>query len=375
MKKILIFALLLVFAVSLTACAKGEPTEGLKYKTQDGKLYVAGIGEATKKKDIVIPAANDGKSVVGIAQGAFVDCVKIRTLTIPASVKDIDPSAFIGCVNLETIIVNGSNSTYTSIDGNVYTKDRKTLVLYAPGNSASNFTIPDTVTTIATGAFSACVNLATLNIPDSVTTIQNGAFEGCKSIETVNFGKGLIAIGDYAFAGCTSITALEIPDSVSIIGSNAFFNCEALGSLTLGTDITSIGEAAFAHCVSLESIVISSTSINAFNAGNQVFMNAGNAKYGIDVTFSANVENVPAYLFSTSEETAPNIKSVTFEDASACKTIGVSAFRYCVGIQKLTVSSKQDFKNIQFMDTYSDPRNINQNIVYKEAKKQTTTTD
>ena len=355
MKKILIFMLLLVFAVSLTSCKKElPPTEGLKYKSSNGVNYVAGIGDAIKEKDIVIPEISGGKTVTGIAAGAFKDCTKIETITISKTIKEIDVTAFYDCKNLHTITVKEGNPNFKSIDGNLYTADGRTLLFYSKGKTNSVYTVPYGVTTIESGAFNECVNLAEVKLP-SVQKINNRAFEGCKSIENVEFGSNLVFIGDYAFAGCTALSSINIPDHVSVIGSNAFFNCEAATSLTIGKNVTSIGTAAFAHNVSLQRIVINAADINSFNQDNQVFLDAGVQSHGIEVVFGATVEKIPSYLFANAEEDLPKISKVTFEDTASLKSIGKSAFKFANSINEVEFVSLSEWKNVQFADASADP--------------------
>ena len=345
MKKILLFAFLLIFALSLTACTE-KPTEGLAYTISKDGASLSGIGTAKKENNIIIPSVYGGKKVTAIAANAFKDCLNVESVTIPASVKEIDPSAFAGCDNLTTIVVDPLNKNFTAKDGCVYTKDGQTLVVCATGNTATKVTVTD-----------------------GVTSIGKGAFEGCKTIESVTLPNSLLVIEDYAFAGCTALKSINIPDSVTIIGNNAFFNCEEATELTIGNSVTSIGVAAFAHCVNIETINYNAVSVNAFSEDNQIFMNVGKDGRGIDLVFGAKVETLPSHLFATSSETAPKLVTVKFTNAKSCTVIGVSAFKYCNGITELTVSSEEDFAMIEFRDDYSNPLTLNVNIKIKESKK------
>ncbi len=149
-------------------------------------------------------------SVTSIGNGAFSGCSSLTSVTIPNSVTSIGNSAFSGCSSLTNISVNENNQSYKSIDGNLYTKDGKTLIQYAIGKSAITFVIPDSVTSIGGDAFSGCSSLTSVTIPDSVTSI-----------------------GDSAFSGCSSLTSITIPDNVTSIGSSAFYNCGNLKQLIL----------------------------------------------------------------------------------------------------------------------------------------------
>ena len=80
-----------------------------------------------------------------------------------------------------------NNLNYKSIDGNLYSKDGKTLIQYAIGKTATSFVIPDSVTTIGDGAFRYCNSLTNVTIGDSVTTIGEGAFSCCYSFTDVYY--------------------------------------------------------------------------------------------------------------------------------------------------------------------------------------------
>ena len=79
------------------------------------------------------------------------------------------------------------NKYYKDIDGNLYTKDGKTLIQYAIGKKDTSFIIPDGVTTIGDWAFGGCRSLTSITIPSSVTSIGNNAFLWCDSLNTVYY--------------------------------------------------------------------------------------------------------------------------------------------------------------------------------------------
>lgn len=66
---------------------------------------------------------------------------------------------FDGCNKLCEILVSSDNEAYTSIDGNLYSKDECVLIAYAPAKSETVFIVPSSVLTIATLAFEGCSNL------------------------------------------------------------------------------------------------------------------------------------------------------------------------------------------------------------------------
>jgi hypothetical protein len=74
-------------------------------------------------------------------------------------VTSIGDRAFVGCTSLTSITVDPNNRNYCSIDGNLYTKDQKTLIQYAIGKTDTTFVIPDSVTSIGNYTFHKCTSL------------------------------------------------------------------------------------------------------------------------------------------------------------------------------------------------------------------------
>ena len=205
-------------------------------------------------------------SVTEIGYDAFAHCDSLTSVTVGKSVTSIGNSAFSYCTSLTSIIVDENNTAYKSIDGNLYTKDGKTLIQYATGKTDESFSIPAEVDTVGDEAFSGCTSLTDITIPDSVTSIGYGAFRDCTSLTDITIPDSVASIGDYAFEYCTSLTSVTIPDSVTSIGFGAFSYCTSLDSVTIGNSVTSIGNFAFSDCTSLTSVTIGNSVTNIGNS-------------------------------------------------------------------------------------------------------------
>ena len=120
------------------------------YQSIDGNLY-----------------SKDGKIFMQYAVGK-----DDTSLKIVDSVTNIYERAFSGNAALLSIKVDKNNKNYTSIDGNLYTKDTKTLLLYAPGKAEESFSIPSHVEKIGSWSFYECKNLKSITIPASVKRID-----------------------------------------------------------------------------------------------------------------------------------------------------------------------------------------------------------
>ena len=197
---------------------------------------------------ITIP---DGVTTIGVR--AFCGCSSLISVTIPESVTEIGGSAFYYCSSLTEF-----NGKYASEDGRCLIIDG-TLESFAPAG-LTEYTIPDSVTTIGVYAFSYCDSLTSVTIPNSVTTIGDGAFQDCSSLTSVTIPDSVTTIGKKAFAGCASLTSVNIPDSVTSIGYVAFSNCHSLTSVTIPDSVTTIGNGAFYECSSITSVYCKATT-------------------------------------------------------------------------------------------------------------------
>jgi hypothetical protein len=149
------------------------------------------------------------ESVATIGDCAFNNCTSLTSITIPNSVTSIGNSVFFFCESLTSITVGTGNTAYTAENGVLYNKTKTTLILYPAGKTEASFTIPNSVTTIADGAFFWCASLTSVTIPNSVTSIENMAFSACNSLTSVTFATGSNILyenfDDFAFSDSAAL--------------------------------------------------------------------------------------------------------------------------------------------------------------------------
>ena len=165
-----------------------------------------------------LTSINIPNSVTTIGKSAFSKCQSLTSINIPNGVTIIGNYAFNGCKSLTSITIPSSvvtiignpfynwhgdlyneSKAFIYEDHVLFNKNKTTLIAYRA--KETNYTIPNSVTTIGEGAFSGCDSLTSINIPNSVTTI-----------------------GKDAFSDCISLTSISIPNSVTTIGKSAFVN-------------------------------------------------------------------------------------------------------------------------------------------------------
>lgn len=148
--------------------------------------------------------------------------------------------------NAFNLFVRDSNPFYCSINGVIFTKDKKKLIAYPSGREGA-YKIPEGTEVIYDSAF---INsrISSVKIPDSVTEIGYAAFCDCHDLSDIGFGKGISDYDDKGgsniFARCTSLKTLKIPAYIKTIGASMFSGCE-FKSLELEEGVDTISGWAF----------------------------------------------------------------------------------------------------------------------------------
>lgn len=119
----------------------------------------------------------------------------------------------------------------------------------------SGVTIPDSVTTIGTQAFTNS-GLRSVTIPDSVTTLGGYPFYRCTELRTAIVGSGVTAILNQTFGECTSLQSVTLPGSLTFIGYEVFINCHSLRDINIPSGVTTIDGNAFNGCSGLTAIYL-----------------------------------------------------------------------------------------------------------------------
>ena len=240
--------------------SNGDPADGLQFYAFNGNSATTTLNiDYLRDKNGNHP--DETKPVVAIRKYAVNADEYVQQITIGAHVQYIDETSFYNVKKLQRITVDPANPWFRDIDGVLFSKDGKKLLLYPicygeqPTEVEEEFTYPETYTVpdgverICSFAFLKNGHLRDLTLPDSLKEIGDMAFFDCWRLGSYDYdanadallGTGFVLpdavekIGTDAFSKCSGISpVLFLPASVKEIGHHAFFSCMGMANIYLG---------------------------------------------------------------------------------------------------------------------------------------------
>ena len=265
----------------------------------------------------------DGSFVVSGSVGANLNTSdKVAAFSISMSA---DGDAFVGCTGLVSIEVDADNPSFTSIDGNLYSKDAETLIKYAPGKKETSFIIPESVKRLDQNAFANSATLEEVTIP--------AGFAGVSSSDSSDKSDNPFAT---AFPGCVKLTEIKIDpknDKYTAIDGNVYskdgetFVYYAVGktetSFTIPGGVKAIGDSAFSAGLS----DVYATSVKYDTTTNDTSFSGG-----VDSAFVSNAAT-PQNALKLTEIIIPE----------GVVSIGAFAFAGCADLANLSIPSSIEY--------------------------------
>ena len=323
-------------------------------------------------KDLVIP-----EGVTSIGNFAFSSCCGLASITIPESLTSIGKNAFYGCYFTSNSFINYSTLTSSTHWGatlynGLETKEglliiNRTTLKCRPW--ATTVTIPDSVTSINSSAFSDCSNLASITIGRGVSSIES-QFSNCSNLISITIGAGVLSIGNNAFNG-TSLKKViwltntpptgynNVNGTINYVANNQYTN---LSNVTIYPFLSSLFEVngvkyvpvspSERTCDAIDCAY--NDSVENINIGETVTNNGVSLKVmqvnpylcydnpfvkGVNLSSKGDVGN---YTFSN----CSNLGEATISNQG---DIGSRAFYKCTNLCKATIQNKGSIKD----DTFS----------------------
>ena len=195
----------------------------------------------------------EGTSQIEEMYGTFKGCSSLKSVHIPASVKDFKNQPFEGC-NLESVYYDGTFEDWCKID---FEYAYQSPMLYTEKFYYKK-----------ENGYEELIDAV---IPETITQINAGGFSGYKALRSVTLHEGVTAISKYAFQDCVNLSSIKLPSQLKFIGEYAFYNCKSIYSINIPKYISEIGNYAFADCYNLAEVYNCSDYIKDMEIGSDSY--------------------------------------------------------------------------------------------------------
>ena len=276
------------------------------------------FGNDAKLAGVVLPP-----NLTTIGDTVFINS-GLESIRIPATVTSIGVSAFSGCKRLEQFTVEEGNTAYTSVDGVLFSADKKTLICY-PACKYGRYTVPEGTEYIGYGAFRSAYHMTGITFCSTLKEIDDYAFIYCTILNEVTFPQNITRIGENAFRGCGWLVKITFQNPDVQLDSGAFSDCDVLQNITLPARLKEIPSHLFFDCGYLNNVVIPAT---VTKIGSSAFLNCDKLT---SITIPGNVKSIGRQAFDFCNV----LKTVDIQEG--VQTIEEYAFRNCPALSRVMI--------------------------------------
>ena len=324
----------------LGPCAQKGP---LTYRVEKGTAVVTDC-ENDHSGAVVIPDTLSGCPVTAIGLYAFEGCTEITAVTVPDTVASVSTCAFSGCFGLKEVCIESVAAwcgiTFYDVQANPLYYARN---LYLDGSLVTALEIPAGVQIVGAYAFYGCDKLKTVSFPSDLRWIEDNAFAWCTGLQNVVIPSGVTSVGEFAFYGCTGMKSLSLPNTVTALVYKSFGGCTGLTDVVIPSKVTSIGDGVFSDCTGLSSVTIPASTTFI---GSAAFSQCESLGY----------VNIPEKVTFIGAEAFYNCKSLrTVCIPYSVEFISMNAFRGCESLTDVYYDDMEAYWEI--LSAYIQPGN------------------
>ncbi len=205
--------------------------------------------------EVTVPATiGNNYTVTAIDDYAFAFS-KITKITLPDTVTSIGTEAFSYCAQLTSVSFGTGLSTLGIA---IFASSPKVATLsVASGNSVYQV-IDNAIYTKDGLALVVCAPASTgkFTVKEGTVNVAASAFESCEKIQEIVLPSTVKSIGNYAFFGCSALKQINLGNQINSIGESAFYMCKSLTEIVLPTGISNIGDNTFTDCTALKNVYL-----------------------------------------------------------------------------------------------------------------------
>ena len=280
-----------------------------------------------KDKDFTVPP-----TVRRIDDGAF-DSVSSTSIFIPSSAVDFNCNAF-EYSSISSFVIDDDNPCFTSVDGNIYNKEKTELVKYTKKSENTDFIDLSGIEKIDAYAFRGCDNIANVSLGNTVKIVGKRAFSG-SSLSSLTGTGALEQIGDYAFRNGNLRGTVEIPDCITSVGTDALSWRSISHTIVDGVIYIGNSQNPYALAVSIDE-KNKSGAVNLQDGTRCVMDGAFDGEKVTSVKIADSVKYIGKYAFA-------NNSIDEFKIPDGVKSIGEGAFYKSIKTDTLEIPQSVEF--------------------------------
>ena len=352
-----------------------------------------GLAGMSKVESVVIP-----DSVTKLDDKAFYGCVNLKTVKLPAGLKEIPYGCFEACGLTELSLPEGleriggrafsvKNTSFSSGSESVkqsYIEPNTIIIEIPPSQNLpyieqyyTDVVIPASVKEIGINAFCGCRRLKNITLEGVPETIEKDAFDDtawyhAKADGPVYLGNILVdykgtmpedytlyipatvkGIAGGVFWNQRNLKSVIISDGVRLMGREIFRGCSALSEIRLPSDLTKIPDETFSGCIGLSQIDLSA---NVAEIGEEAFMYTGLIRFVVPDRVEAIGDSAFEGCKALEEIVLPaGLKSIGKCAFWGCeslgqivlpaglKSIGRNVFRNCKKLREIVIPASVEY--------------------------------
>ncbi len=239
--------------------------------------------------------------ITGINSYVFRDCSSATEFVLPDGITTIYGEAFpAGYPNIKSRI--GSDTAKAlGVYGHSFREEQSDYHLalqYSEDASSLRVIHADSV--------------AEIYVPDGVTHISNMLFMGNTALESIRLPDQLKALPTRGFDGCTQLKSVSIPAGITCIPNLVFANCKSLSRVSIPDSVLTIEASAFKNCSALR-----------------------------ELTLPGKIKNILNNAF----DGCTNLSSITFPESVI--SLGTGAFTNCTSLTRVVFQAKTGNANFK----------------------------
>ena len=294
-------------------------------------------------------------------------------LVVPDDKSHISDPIFWGWRRLKSFDVSPKNESYSSNDGNLFSKDQEVILRATEKDQEEKYTLQNGVLEVGKRAFFGTAYQSVV-LSEDVEIIGSEAFSMCCFLTEIELKKNVREIGEDAFSGCQNLEAFRVdpenpiyssfdgalyvygatlarypsgkkgetfnvPEFVDSIGERAFSGVNNLKRVYISENVSTIEYRAFSGGGKLEEFIVAPE--NAFfstcdgvlmNADGSTLIQYPSSKKGETYAIPEDVERVEDSAFAQ----AAYVKTVIVHEG--VREIGEFAFEACPNLEAIEVS-------------------------------------